>query len=99
MQDHAHLAVNLRAYINGFSDNKREVLEKFSRESEHSKIFATTAFGYRKITVEAPCGSISRPAPSGNAHRIFSYRRSVNLQVVLHIPLDIPLPCAVRFAR
>jgi type I restriction enzyme M protein len=29
LQDHAHLAANLRAYINGFSDNMREVLEKF----------------------------------------------------------------------
>jgi type I restriction enzyme M protein len=28
MQDHAHLSANLRGYINGCSDNMREVLER-----------------------------------------------------------------------
>ena len=31
-------------------------------DDEYSKIFDTTDFGYRKITIERPCGSISRPA-------------------------------------
>ena len=38
LQDHAHLAANLRAYINGFSDNMREVLEKFDFGNTISKL-------------------------------------------------------------
>ncbi len=38
MQDHAHLAANLRAYIGGFSDNMREVLEKFDFGNTISKL-------------------------------------------------------------
>ncbi len=38
LQDHAHLAANLRAYMNGFSDNMREVLEKFDFGNTISKL-------------------------------------------------------------
>ena len=38
MQDHAQLAANLRAHMNGFSDNMREVLEKFDFGNTISKL-------------------------------------------------------------
>ena len=38
LQDAAHLAANLRAYINGFSKNMREVLEKFDFENTIAKL-------------------------------------------------------------
>jgi type I restriction enzyme M protein len=38
LQDHAHLAANLRAYINGFSENMREVLEKFDFQNTIGKL-------------------------------------------------------------
>lgn len=38
LQDAPNLAANLRAYINGFSDNMREVLEKFDFENTIGKL-------------------------------------------------------------
>src|SRR2546430_3431692 len=38
LSDAPHLAINLRAYINGFSDNMREVLEKFDFNNTITKL-------------------------------------------------------------
>ena len=38
LADAPHLAANLRAYINGFSDNMREVLEKFDFPNTIAKL-------------------------------------------------------------
>ena len=38
LSDAPHLAANLRAYINGFSDNMREVLEKFEFNNTIAKL-------------------------------------------------------------
>lgn len=38
LQDHAHIADNLRHYINGFSDNMREVLENFGFDNTINKL-------------------------------------------------------------
>src|SRR5437899_6846341 len=38
LSDAPHLAANLKAYINGFSDNMREVLEKFDFNNTISKL-------------------------------------------------------------
>ena len=38
LDDPPHLAANLRAYINGFSDNMREVLEKFDFPNTIAKL-------------------------------------------------------------
>ncbi len=38
LEDHNDLAANLRAYINGFSDNMREVLQKFDFDNTINKL-------------------------------------------------------------
>jgi len=38
LEDHSHLADNLKAYINGFSENMREVLERFDFRNTIAKL-------------------------------------------------------------
>ena len=52
--------------LSDFADGDKRVIAKDDQQEEVivSKIFPTTHFGYRKITVERPCDSTSKQAPS-----------------------------------
>ncbi|MGO9084256.1 MAG: type I restriction-modification system subunit M N-terminal domain-containing protein [Candidatus Sulfotelmatobacter sp.] len=90
LQDHAHLAANLRAYMNGFSENMREVLEKFDFGNTISKLDGNrngdAARGTEKGTQlesKTSCVLVSSPGASKVARRRF--RRYITLPPLLAV--------------